>query len=102
MSATESLKALARRVLERDSQRDGERDSLSRSALSGNETPRYFSPLPIVSAADGEPSLEQPCAARRGRVVALESGAFLHFCCRCGRFAAFGYGVRLRAGRPGR
>jgi hypothetical protein len=32
----------------------------------------------------------------------LDSGAFLHFCCRCGRFGAFGYGVRLRTGQPGR
>ena len=55
----------------------------------------------FISPADGEPSLEQPCAARRGRVQEL-NGAFLHFCCRCGRFAAFGYGVRLRAGRLGR
>jgi hypothetical protein len=46
--------------------------------------------------------VEQPCASRRaGRVQHLD-GAFLHFCCHCGRFAAFGYGVHLRAGRLGR
>ncbi len=57
----------------------------------------------VVPLADGEPGLEQPCAARRGRVQELpDNGTFLHFCCRCGRFAAFGYGVRLRAGRLGR
>jgi len=50
----------------------------------------------------GEPGLEQPCAARRDRVVMLENGAFLHFCCECGRFGAFGYRVRLRAGQLGR
>jgi hypothetical protein len=55
-----------------------------------------------IPPAECEPSLEQPCAARRGRVQELESGAFLHFCFRCGRFAAFGYGVRLRAGQLGR
>ncbi len=55
----------------------------------------------VVPASDDEPSLEQPCAARRGRVVELD-GAFLHFCVSCGRFAPFGRGVQLRAGRPGR
>lgn len=55
----------------------------------------------LVPHDASEPGLEQPCAARRGRVQELE-GAFLHFCCRCGRFAAFGYGVRLRAGQLGR
>ena len=54
----------------------------------------------LVAHADGEPSLEQPCAARRGRVQEL-NGAFMHFCVRCGRFAAFGYGVRLRTGQLG-
>ncbi len=55
----------------------------------------------MVAPSNGEPGLEQPCAARRGRVQELD-GTFLHFCCRCGTFAAFGYGVRLRAGRLGR
>jgi hypothetical protein len=43
----------------------------------------------------GEPGLEQPCAARRGRVQELDR-TFLHFCVDCGRFASFGYGVHLR------
>jgi hypothetical protein len=55
----------------------------------------------IMPLADGEPGLEQPCAARRGRVQLLDR-TFLHFCIHCGRFAAFGYGVPLRAGRLGR
>ena len=55
----------------------------------------------VVEQASGEPGLEQPCATRRGRVQTLDSG-FLHFCVECGRFAAFGYGVRLRAERLGR
>jgi hypothetical protein len=55
----------------------------------------------VIPSGAGEPGLDQPCAARRGRVQVLD-GAFLHFCCRCGRFAAFGYGVRLRAGQLGR
>jgi hypothetical protein len=55
----------------------------------------------VMPFADGEPTLEQPCAARRGRVQELDD-AFLHFCYRCGRLAAFGYDVCLRAGRLGR
>lgn len=55
----------------------------------------------VVPPAEGAPGLEQPCAARRGRVQELE-GAFLHFCEECGRFGAFGYGVRLRAEQLGR
>jgi hypothetical protein len=55
----------------------------------------------VVPLADGEPGMDEPCAARRGRVQML-GGAFLHFCVKCGRFAAFGYGVRLREGRHGR
>jgi hypothetical protein len=55
----------------------------------------------VVPPAEGEPGLEQPCAARRGRVQELEA-AFLHFCVECGRFAAFGYGVHLKAGQLGR
>jgi hypothetical protein len=51
--------------------------------------------------ANGEPGLEQPCAARRCRVQELDR-TFLHFCVHCGRFAAFGYGLHLSAGRLGR
>jgi hypothetical protein len=54
-----------------------------------------------VINAKGEPGLEQPCAARRGRVQELDR-TFLHFCVHCGRFASFGYGVHLSAGRLGR
>lgn len=55
----------------------------------------------VIQHAQVEPALEQPWAARRGRVQELDS-AFLHFCENCGRFAAFGYRVHLRAGRLGR
>ena len=51
--------------------------------------------------AEGEPGLEMPCAARRGRTQEVE-GAFLHFCVECGRFGPYGYGVRLRASQLGR
>lgn len=114
MAETISLKALARLVLERDAARDGQRDSLSRGGRSKAEPSRQFEtfadftsdPLsqhwpPVLPIAHGEPGLEKPCAARRGRVQELE-GAFFHFCRRCGRFAAFGYGVRLRTGQLGR
>ena len=55
----------------------------------------------VIPPVEGEPALEQPCAARRGQAQELD-GAFMHFCCRCGRFAPFGYGVHLRAGQLGR
>jgi hypothetical protein len=53
-----------------------------------------------VVAANSGPGLEQPCAARRGLVQELDR-TFLHFCVRCGRFAAFGYGPHLSSGRLG-
>ena len=55
----------------------------------------------VTQPTEGEPGLEMPCAARRGRIQEVE-GAFLHFCVECGAFGAFGYGVNLRAGRLGR
>jgi hypothetical protein len=55
----------------------------------------------IASPAIGEPSLDEPCAERRGRVEKRD-GQFLHFCVTCGAWGAFGYGVSLRAGRLGR
>ena len=55
----------------------------------------------VIPRSDSEPGLELPCVARRGRVQEL-AGALLHFCIECGAYGAFGYGVRLRAGRPGR
>jgi hypothetical protein len=64
-----------------------------------------FAPVPRFDrkarVAEGEPGLDMPCAARRGRTQEME-GAFLHFCVECGAFGAFGYGVSLRAGRLGR
>src|SRR5271166_3348965 len=55
----------------------------------------------VAVLAEDEPRLDMPCAGRRGRVQELDR-AFLHFCCRCGRFAAFGHGVRLRGDQLGR
>jgi hypothetical protein len=80
------------------------RCSLSKvSAFGKSERLRDESSLGRVApTVDGEPGLEQPSLARRGRVVVLDKGVILHFCVKCGRFGAFGYGVRLRAGHPGR
>jgi hypothetical protein len=61
-------------------------------------TPNFSRLLPL---ADGEPGVEEPCAARRGRVQVLDR-VFLHFCEVCGQFGAFGYDVHLRAGQLGR
>jgi hypothetical protein len=56
----------------------------------------------VMPAVGGEPSLEMPCASRRGRVDVRQDGLLLHFCAKCGAWGAFGYGVNLRAGRQGR
>jgi hypothetical protein len=55
-----------------------------------------------VPEGNGEPGLNQPCAARRGRVEELPGGSLLHFCTECGAWGVFGYGVNMRAGRQGR
>ena len=55
----------------------------------------------VIPPVDGEPSVQMPCASRRGRVQRLEGAVELHFCVECGAWGAFGYGVNLRAGRPG-
>jgi len=54
----------------------------------------------VIPSVEGEPGIELPCAARRGRAREIE-GAFLHFCVGCGAYGAFGYGVNFRAGRLG-
>jgi hypothetical protein len=55
----------------------------------------------VASPVQGEPSLDEPCAERRGRIEELPGRVFLHFCIECGRWGAFGYGVNLRTGRLG-
>jgi hypothetical protein len=52
--------------------------------------------------AEGEPGLEVPCAARRGRVEERPDRTFLHFCHECGRWGSYGFGVALRSGQLGR
>ena len=110
-----SLKALARQILAREREQESlsqgcpkAGEALGQSA--GHYVPAHQAPFDalapcgrIAPLAEGEPGLERPCAARRGRLQELpDNGALLHFCYRCGRFAAFGYGVRLRAGQLGR
>jgi hypothetical protein len=55
----------------------------------------------VTRSSLAEPGSQEPCAARRGRVVE-EGGALLHFCIQCGRFGSFGLGVSLRRGQMGR
>jgi hypothetical protein len=55
----------------------------------------------VASPVGGEPNFDQPYAERRGRIEELPGRVFLHFCIECGRWGAFGYGVNLRASRPG-
>ncbi len=66
-------------------------------------TPQTLTPSsPIVAqSTPAEPGLDEPCAARRGRVEESDD-VLLHFCVECGRFGPFGFGVRLRAGQLGR
>jgi hypothetical protein len=47
----------------------------------------------------GELGLEQPSAARRGRVEKLSNGLYQHFCTKGGAWGAFGYAVNFRLGR---
>jgi hypothetical protein len=63
-----------------------------------------LSPAPwfnrAIPPAEGEPGIEMPFAARRGRLQELE-GVLLHFCAECGAWGAYGSGVNLRTGRLG-
>jgi hypothetical protein len=63
-----------------------------------------LSPAPwfnrAIPPAEGEPGIEMPFAARRGRLQELE-GMLLHFCAECGAWSAYGSSVNLRTGRMG-
>jgi hypothetical protein len=75
--------------------------ALLRANASVNK-PLTPTPFSLTSAPPSpEPGLEEPCAARRGRMQEIND-VLLHFCVECGRFGPFGYGVELRAGRLGR
>jgi hypothetical protein len=67
--------------------------------------PQFIAPAEWFEAraqtTNDEPGFESPCDARRGRVE--ERGQMLlHFCCECGAWGAFGYGVNLRLGNQGK
>ena len=52
VAETADLKSLARNVLQRDTARDSERDSLSRGCLGGRARPRQgFEPVSVIAAA---------------------------------------------------
>jgi hypothetical protein len=74
--------------------------ALLRARADANK-PLTPTPSSLTGAPPPEPGLEEPCAARRGRVQEI-NGLLLRFCVECGRFGPFGYGVGLRAGRLGR
>jgi hypothetical protein len=70
----------------------------------GQSAPQVASEIqaePSVSEAVPATKLDEPNAARRGQVSEID-GRLEHFCMECGRFAPFGYGVRLRVGQLGR
>ena len=50
----------------------------------------------LVPPTPGEPELDQPCEARRGRTEERD-GVFLHFREVCGARGAFGYKVKLES-----
>jgi hypothetical protein len=74
-----------------------------------NTARKLLGALPVIAAnidpagdrRASEPNFDEPCAERRGRVEERD-GLFLHFCCECGAWGAFGYDVSIRAGRLGR
>jgi hypothetical protein len=83
---------------------DGLRPEIQKPATAP-EPAELIAPAPwfecVARPAEGEPGLEQPCAARRGR-VGDRDGVFVHFCDECGRWGPYGYGVNVRADRLGR
>jgi len=62
---TLSLKALARRILDRDARRDSERDKMSRSPTTEQRQPRQFVSSPISSS----PALDADEVAERAALI---------------------------------
>ena len=89
------------RILPRDAQKERALAGLATFATRHPQIdfsePTVIAPA-ALSGATGraqpldEPSFDQPCEARRGRVV-REGGLFLHFCIDCGAWGAYGHGV---------
>jgi hypothetical protein len=55
----------------------------------------------IASPASSEPEFSEPWPPRRGRVES-QGDTLLHFCCVCGAWGSYGFGVDLRDERMGR
>jgi hypothetical protein len=55
----------------------------------------------IAVPASSEPGFSEPWPPRRGRIES-QGNTLLHFCCVCGAWGSYGFGVNLRDGRMGR
>jgi hypothetical protein len=55
----------------------------------------------IAVPAPSEPGFSEPWPPRRGRIES-QGNTLLHFCCVCGAWGSYGFGVNLRGGRMGR
>ena len=55
----------------------------------------------IALPASSEPGFSEPWPPRRGRIES-QGNTLLHFCCVCGAWGSYGFGVNLRGGRMGR
>jgi hypothetical protein len=55
----------------------------------------------IAVPASSEPGFSEPWPPRRGRIES-QGNTLLHFCCVCGAWGSYGFGVNLRSGRLGR
>ena len=55
----------------------------------------------IALPASSEPGFSEPWPPRRGRIES-QGNTLLHFCCVCGAWGSYGFGVNLRDGRMGR
>ncbi len=55
----------------------------------------------IAPPASGEPGFSEPWLARCGRTE-TDGTTLLHFCCVCGAWGSYGFGVDMRHGRMGR
>jgi len=77
---------------------EGEPDLLETRSAAAQQI--LASSLSVIRAPELEPGHEEPCITRKGRVEEV-NGVLTHFCVECGRFARFGFGVRLRMGKMG-
>jgi hypothetical protein len=55
----------------------------------------------IALPASSEPGFSEPWPPRRGRIES-QGNTLLHFCCVCGAWGSYGFGVDLHGGRMGR